>query len=398
MREFAELQVQHFLEQLADHALGQAHDLGLVQEAGLDVDLGEFWLAIGTQVFVTEALGNLVVAVETGDHQQLLEQLWRLRQCEEAAGVGAAWHQVIARAFRRGAGQNRRFHIEEAVFVEKASNAAGDARAQAQLVGHLRTTQVDETVAQTRFLTNVGVFVERERRGFGFVQHVELIAEDFDGTGGHVAVHSTFRATADLAGDLHDVLAAYTVGCGEGVGAIRIENDLGHALAVTDVEEDHPAVVPATMDPAAKGDFLAVQALVQLAAIMAAHHDGGFASRDSCIRWRPWPPGGLILQDPVIAFNSVGLVAACQILFRTGLEVGFVPAVAAQAKAGHRQQFLHRRRLAGRAVGERRGADFLQHFHAMLAGCTLIVVKGHGCLSSTITLAAWAAKGGIIYG
>jgi hypothetical protein len=29
------------------------------------------------------------------------------------------------------------------------------------------------------------------------------------------------------------------------------------------------------MDPAAKGDFLAVQALVQLAAIMAAHHDGG---------------------------------------------------------------------------------------------------------------------------
>jgi len=47
------------------------------------------------------------------------------------------------------------------------------------------------------------------------------------------------------------------------------------------------------MDPAAKGDFLAVQALVQLAAIMAAHHDRGFASRDSCIRWRSCPPWGL---------------------------------------------------------------------------------------------------------
>ncbi len=28
-----------------------------IEEAGLDVDLGEFRLAVGTQVFVTEALG-----------------------------------------------------------------------------------------------------------------------------------------------------------------------------------------------------------------------------------------------------------------------------------------------------------------------------------------------------
>jgi len=32
------------------------------------------------------------------------------------------------------------------------------------------------------------------------------------------------------------------------------------------------------VNPSAKGNFLTFQALVQLAAIMAAHHDGGFTS------------------------------------------------------------------------------------------------------------------------
>jgi hypothetical protein len=58
-------------------------DLVLAQERGLDVDLRELGLAVGAQVLVAEALGDLVVAVEAGHHQQLLEQLGRLRQREE---------------------------------------------------------------------------------------------------------------------------------------------------------------------------------------------------------------------------------------------------------------------------------------------------------------------------
>ena len=65
-------------------------DLLLVEERGLDVDLRELGLAVGAQVLVAEALGDLVVAVEAGDHQQLLEQLRRLRQREEHAVVHAA--------------------------------------------------------------------------------------------------------------------------------------------------------------------------------------------------------------------------------------------------------------------------------------------------------------------
>ncbi|MCY1400796.1 hypothetical protein D9M71_158980 [compost metagenome] len=188
------------------------------------------------------------------------------------ARVGAARHQVVARTFRGRTAEDRGFHVEEAVVVQVAADAAGDARAQLQLGGHFRTTQVDEAVAQAGFLTDVGVFVQRERRGLGLVQHVQLVAQHFDGAGGHVRVARAFRTHAHLAGDLDHVLAAHTVGLGEGFRTIRVEHDLGQAFTVTDIEEDHPAVVAAAVHPTAKSDYLAVQALVQLAAIMAAHH------------------------------------------------------------------------------------------------------------------------------
>lgn len=272
VRELVELDIQHFLEQLAHHLLGDADDVALVEEAGLDVDLGEFRLAVGTQVLVTEALGDLVVAIEAGDHQQLLEQLWRLRQGEEVARVGTARHQVIARAFRRRPAEDRGLDVEEAVVVQVAANAAGDARTQLQLGGHLRTTQVDEAVAQAGFLAHIGIFIQRERRSLGLVQHFQFVAQYLDGARRHVRVARAFRAQAHLAGDLHHELAAHPVGLGEGFRTVRIEHHLGQPLAIAHIEEDHSTMVAAAVNPTAKGDFLAVQALVQLAAIVAAHH------------------------------------------------------------------------------------------------------------------------------
>src|SRR2546430_9809600 len=46
----------------------------------LEIDLREFRLAVGAQVLVTEAAYDLEILVETGDHQDLLEQLGRLRK------------------------------------------------------------------------------------------------------------------------------------------------------------------------------------------------------------------------------------------------------------------------------------------------------------------------------
>jgi hypothetical protein len=47
-------------------------------EGHLDIDLCELGLAIRTEVFIPKASHNLEVSVESGDHQDLFQQLWRL--------------------------------------------------------------------------------------------------------------------------------------------------------------------------------------------------------------------------------------------------------------------------------------------------------------------------------
>ena len=87
----------------------------LGREGDLEVDLRELGLAVGAQILVAEALDDLEVAVHAGDHQDLLEDLRRLRQRVELGRMDAARHQVVARPFRRRLRQHRRLDLEEAV-------------------------------------------------------------------------------------------------------------------------------------------------------------------------------------------------------------------------------------------------------------------------------------------
>src|SRR5438045_4608841 len=70
---------------MAHQLFHEFHDLILREERGLDVELGELRLAVGAQILIAEAAHDLVVAIEPGNHQQLLEDLRRLRQRKELA-------------------------------------------------------------------------------------------------------------------------------------------------------------------------------------------------------------------------------------------------------------------------------------------------------------------------
>ena len=119
------------LEDLDDQRLdrGRRSSSG-VRERHLDVDLRELGLAVGAQVLVAEAAHDLEVAVHARHHQDLLEDLRRLRQREELARVHAARHQVVARALRRRLRQDRRLDLPEALRVEvlaESPSSRGDA-------------------------------------------------------------------------------------------------------------------------------------------------------------------------------------------------------------------------------------------------------------------------------
>ncbi len=93
------------------------------RERHLEVHLRELQLSIGALVLVAEAARELDVAVHARNHQDLLEDLRRLREREEFAGMDAAWHEKVARTFGRRLGENRRFDLPESLRVEVVPQA-----------------------------------------------------------------------------------------------------------------------------------------------------------------------------------------------------------------------------------------------------------------------------------
>ena len=95
------------------HVLGHRDHVVGVHEGHLEVELGELELPVRALVLVPEAAGQLVVAFQPGDHQQLLEQLRRLRQGVPAAGLQPHRDQEVPGALRGGPGQVRRLYLDE---------------------------------------------------------------------------------------------------------------------------------------------------------------------------------------------------------------------------------------------------------------------------------------------
>ena len=69
------------------------------QERSLQVHLSKLWLAVTSQVLVTEAFNNLVITVETSIHQELFGNLRTLGQSVKMPLMNPTRHQVITRSF-----------------------------------------------------------------------------------------------------------------------------------------------------------------------------------------------------------------------------------------------------------------------------------------------------------
>ena len=100
-----------------DQDLHCRNDVLVLDERHLDVELGELGLAVGAEVLVAEAAGDLEVAVEAGDHQKLLVELGRLRQGVEMARVHPAGDQEVAGTFGRAPAQDGRLDLQEALLA-----------------------------------------------------------------------------------------------------------------------------------------------------------------------------------------------------------------------------------------------------------------------------------------
>ena len=187
------------------------------------------------------------------------------------AGVDAAGDEVVAGALGCAAGHEGGFDFEEAVVGQVGANGLRNSMAQGEVVLHLRAAEVEVAVLEADLFVGDGVVCDGEGRGLGVVEEEELVGDDFDEAGGHVGVGEAFSAETDFSFDGYDEFAAGGFGFGVGGGGgFLVEDDLGDAGAVAEVEEYEVAVVAATVDPAHEDDGLIILIDAEFAALMRA--------------------------------------------------------------------------------------------------------------------------------
>ena len=265
------VRAERFLEHADHEAFGHVHDLLLVGEAHFDVDLREFRLTVGAEVFVAEAARDLEIAVEPGDHAELLELLRRLRQRVELAVVQTRRNEIVARAFGGRLGEDGRFHFKEALRGQLVADGHGGTAAQREVAGHARAAQVEIAPLEAKVFARFHAVLNLEGRGLGRVQQLPFADHDFHFPGLEVGVDHALGAGAYLALHGKHVFrtqrASLFVGLG---GVLGAEHDLRQAETVAQVHKNQAAVVTPVLHPAHEADFRPVVGPGQLTARVGA--------------------------------------------------------------------------------------------------------------------------------
>jgi hypothetical protein len=249
--------VGEFAEHAGQYRLDRVEHVVLCDEAHLEVELVEFaGAAVGAGVLVAEAGGDLEIAVEAGDHQQLLEHLRRLGERIEFAWMHAAGHQIIASAFGAAGGQDRSLELGEALFHHPPPNGGDHVRAEHDVGVQPLAPEVEVAILKADVLGIVLLARDRQRQFGGGALHRHAPCEHLDFAGRQVGVGRALGARLHHAVDRNDALDPQTVEDRKR-GAVGVRNDLGDAVVVAKIDEQHAAMVALAVDPAGQADVLA---------------------------------------------------------------------------------------------------------------------------------------------
>ena len=194
-----EFDVEDFLPEADDEAGDEGDDVLAVDEGHFDIELGEFGLAVGAEVLIAEAAGDLHVAFQAADHEDLLEELRATAAGRRSCRVEARGDEEFAGAFGGGLVEDGGFDFEEAVLVAVVAHDLGDLVAGDHGVGQFLAAQVEVAVLEARVLADGFALAGGEGDGVGLVDEFGLGDDDFDLAGGQLGVGLALLAGADLA-------------------------------------------------------------------------------------------------------------------------------------------------------------------------------------------------------
>ena len=174
-RERRQFDAEHLAPNVAHAGFHHLEDVFLRAKRHLDVELDELDEPVGALVLVAHTARDLHVVAEAGDHQDLLEHLRRLRQRVEMAGIEAAWHEIVARAFGRRFDHHRRLDLEESARIEEIAHRLDDVMARAKVALHPRAPQIEIAILEAQVFVDRILGVHLKGRYLRAIEDLELI-------------------------------------------------------------------------------------------------------------------------------------------------------------------------------------------------------------------------------
>ena len=212
--------------------------------------------AVGARILVAETWRDLKIPVETGNHDQLLELLRRLRQGVEFSRMQARGHEIVAGAFRRRSGEDRRLEFEEALLLHPPPDRIDHLAALHDVPVQPLAAQIEEAVPEPDVLRIFLIAEYRHRQFGGASQHLDFADIDLDLAGRQFGIFGSVRPPPHLAVDAYDPFRAQRLRHLES-RAIGIGHHLGKAVMVAQIDEQHAAMVADAMAPAGKPHLVA---------------------------------------------------------------------------------------------------------------------------------------------
>ena len=152
----------HLCKCIAQNILKLSHDIFLADKCHLHINLRKLRLTICAKILIAEALSNLVVALNATNHQQLLQQLWRLWQCIEVSTLHSGGDQEVTSSLRSRFEQRWSFYLGKVTLMECLTKRKRKIRTHTKILCHLRTAQVNIAIPQAKIFVNINVVLNLE--------------------------------------------------------------------------------------------------------------------------------------------------------------------------------------------------------------------------------------------
>jgi len=221
--------------------------------------LGELELAVAAEILVPIAASDLVVTLHAADHQQLLEELRRLREGIERTGPQPTGDQDVASPLRSRPDQRRGLHLQESLTLQRSAHRGDAPGSSDQICRHAGPAKIQVSPLEPARLVDVGPILNLERQWIRRAQHRHLRSRHLDLTGGHVGIGGAFGTGAHCPGDGHAVLITEILGdlTGSRVG-LGVDDHLGHTRGIANQQEVDPAEVSPGCHPSGQPDLAPV--------------------------------------------------------------------------------------------------------------------------------------------